>query len=305
MSHSSIREYVNSEESSSDDWLKSFRDGITFKTHEFFKKYPQALRIQLYYDDFVVNNPLGSKVHSHKLGAFYFIIQNLPSYFNSFLGGIHLLILCYMADVEKYGMKAVLQPFLNDLRHLESDEGIEININGKILVLRASLAAHQLLGFLSPSAIHFCHLCMITRTDHQHNVNLPVVLRSKNLHEKQLQNIKNIKPVKDCINARKKSGIKEESALHMSRYFHCTNNFVFDPMHDIFEGIAPYEIKLVLHHFITVKSYDFNLDLFNSRIHLFQYGIHEIKNKPSANFTVSSVSYNLKDHKISQTSAQT
>ncbi|KYM93192.1 hypothetical protein ALC53_00128 [Atta colombica] len=34
----------------------SFRDGDTFKTHEFFQKNPNALRIQLYYDDINHNN---------------------------------------------------------------------------------------------------------------------------------------------------------------------------------------------------------------------------------------------------------
>jgi len=120
MSHDDIRQYITSEKSSNDDWLISFRDGNTFKTHEFFQKYPSALRIQLYYDDVIVNNPLGSKVHPHKLGAFYFVIQNIPQHFNSFLGAIHVLALCHTADIDKYGMEAVLAPFLRDLKLLES-----------------------------------------------------------------------------------------------------------------------------------------------------------------------------------------
>lgn len=109
------------------------------------------------YDDVVVNNPLGSKVHPHKIGAFYFIIQNLPQYINSSLGGIHVLSLCHTADIQKYGMKAILKPFLLDLSKLESDNGVNIVHNDTHFVLRASiaavcadgLAAHQLLGFLS------------------------------------------------------------------------------------------------------------------------------------------------------------
>jgi len=81
--------------------------------------------------------------------------------------------------------------------------------------------------------------------------------------------------LKDIENAKKESGIKENSPLHASRYFHCTQNFVFDPMHDIFEGIAPMELKLVLHHFLTHGQYNLKLDTFNSRIHLFRYGSPE------------------------------
>lgn len=42
----------------------------------------------------------------------------------------------------------------------------------------------------------------------------------------------------------------------------------------------------------------------NARLHLFQYGLPEVKNKPSANFTLFSFR-NLKDHKLKQTAAQT
>lgn len=45
--HEDIWKYIESEESASDDWLCNFRDGITFKTHRYFQKYPNALRIQL------------------------------------------------------------------------------------------------------------------------------------------------------------------------------------------------------------------------------------------------------------------
>lgn len=312
VSHASIREFINSEKDSDDDWLKSFRDGKTFKSHRFIQRFPQALRIQLYYDDFVVNNPLGSNVHPHKLGAFYFVIQNLPDHLNSFLGGIHVLGMCYTADIEKYGMKAVLQPFLKDLKLLESDEGVQMKINNEDYILRASiaevcadgLAAHQMFGLLSPAASHFCRLCMVSREDYNNNTNLPAILRTKRLHDEQMKLIKGATTVKDCQAARTQSGVREESALHSSPYFHYTNNYVFDPMHDIFEGIASYVTKLVLHHFLTnFKKYKLTLDTLNSRLHLFGYGITDIKNKPSSNFTTASI-YNLKDDKLSQSSAQ-
>lgn len=103
--------------------------------------YPHALRIQLYYDDIVVNNPLGSKVHPHKIGAYYFVIQNLPQHLNSFLGGIHVLNICHTADIEKYGMAEIFKPFLQDLKELESNAGINVVYNGEPWTLRASIAA--------------------------------------------------------------------------------------------------------------------------------------------------------------------
>lgn len=46
----------------------------------------------------------------------------------------------------------------------------------------------------------------------------------------------------------KGTGVRNDSPLHKSKYFHCTSNFIFVPMHDLLEGICPMEMKLVLHH---------------------------------------------------------
>jgi len=57
--------------------------------------------------------------------------------------------------------------------------------------------------------------------------------------------------LKDIENTKKESEIKENSPLYTSHYFHCTQNFMFNSMHDIFERIAPMELKLVLYHFLS------------------------------------------------------
>jgi len=41
------------------------------------------------------------------------------------------------------------------------------------------------------------------------------------------------------------------------------------------------------------------VDTLNARLHLFQYGLPEVKNKPSANFTLASLC-NLQDYKLKQ-----
>ncbi len=48
--------------------LKDFCDGKRFERHSLFKEAPNALQIQLYYDDIDVCNPVGSKSVIHKLG---------------------------------------------------------------------------------------------------------------------------------------------------------------------------------------------------------------------------------------------
>lgn len=93
-----------------------------------------------------VNNPLGSKVQGHKLSAFYYTIPNLPQYFTSFLGAIHVLAICNKVYIAKYGMGKILAPFLADLAELESKDGVHTVFNEKPVILRASVAVFVLMG---------------------------------------------------------------------------------------------------------------------------------------------------------------
>lgn len=58
-----------------------------------------ALLIELYYDDFEVANPLGSKKTLYKIGAFYFTIKNLPNRFNSNTANVHLVALGHTSEL--------------------------------------------------------------------------------------------------------------------------------------------------------------------------------------------------------------
>ncbi|KAB0804367.1 hypothetical protein PPYR_01337 [Photinus pyralis] len=129
---------------SNDVYINDIKDGVYIKNHNFFKN-PCNLRIILYYDDFETTNPLGSKTGAHKIGAFYFSITNIPSYLNSQLSHIHLLALCYSSDIKQFGINAILEPIVNDIKVLETQvdpmhdilEGIapyEIKIFLKLLV---------------------------------------------------------------------------------------------------------------------------------------------------------------------------
>lgn len=121
----------------------------------------------------------------------------MPQYINSSLGGIYILNLCHTADIQKYGMKAILKPILLDLSKFESDNSVYVAYNGTHFVLRASiaavcadgLAAHQLLGFLSPSAKLFCRLCMINRDDFRNRNLKNIPFRTKQLYDEQLEEI--------------------------------------------------------------------------------------------------------------------
>jgi len=54
------------------------------------------------------------------------------------------------------------------------------------------------------------------------------------------------------------------------------DNIVCDFMHDIPEGVARYDMAVIINHLITNKY--FTLDILNKRIELFNYGETERKN---------------------------
>lgn len=114
LNNDEIRHYIDNEPQSEEGFLKGFQDGNYFKNHPFFKKFPNALRLQIYFDEILVNNPLGTKTFAHKIGVFYFSILNLPRHINSYLGGIFLFAVCFNADIEKYSMFRILSPLMND-----------------------------------------------------------------------------------------------------------------------------------------------------------------------------------------------
>ena len=58
---------VTTSHSSSDGLLRDMCDGSYFREHPLFQAHPDALQLQLFYDDVEVVNPLGTKTKKHKL----------------------------------------------------------------------------------------------------------------------------------------------------------------------------------------------------------------------------------------------
>lgn len=288
LSKKGFRSQIFKDYTSNDGILRSYMDGNHCKSHPYVKKFGNnVIHIIIFYDELEVSNALGSKTIIHKLGAFFFQILNGPASTGSKLSSIHLLILSYADDLKVPGaFEKVLTPFILEMKKLSSDEGVEMIIDGKPLVVRAllaavtadTLAAHDLLGFLSPSANHFCRCCMIHRADFRQDGNLIATPRKKETHDVHVQQV--------LADSRLSStcGVKGNCALNQVPYFHCAESSVFDAFHDLLEGVAPLVIKLVLRHFICVEKV-MSLEDFNISVASFSYGIPDAKNKPSPNFT--------------------
>lgn len=232
LSNREIKQAILSEQSSENDILALFMDGDHFKTHRLFQLHKNALRIQLYYDELEIVNPLGSKTGIHKLGAFYYIIQNIPMHIHSDLGSIHVLLLCTHVDVIKYGFGQILSHFMDDLKKLESDDGIKIQLHGEEFTLHATLTAvcgdtlavHEVFNMLGPKANKFCRSCLYSREDlHAGNTKLGNERTEKVFNE----HLEYLRRHDFSALSMAATGVKNDCCLNKSRYFHISRNKTF------------------------------------------------------------------------------
>ncbi|XP_038580037.1 uncharacterized protein LOC119906766 [Micropterus salmoides] len=280
---------------STDGKMRDYCDGAHFARHELYKTHPDALQIQLYFDDLETVNPLGSKTKIHKMGAVYFSLRNLPPEYNSSLANIHLCLLFNAIDREKYGFAKIFQPLLDDIKILKS-QGIDIKIreethtvHGTICLFTAdNLACHALCGYAeSFSANRFCHICLVDKTTSQS------VFNEDDLEKRDRHNYQQHVVLNDVT----VTGIKQDSCLNTLEYFHVTENVGVDIMHDVLEGVAPLEVKLLLRHYIFEEKL-LCLEQLNERIASYDYGYSNTKNKPSEILNLKS------ETAIKQTAAQ-
>lgn len=126
-----------------------------------------TIPIFLYYDDFEVNNPLGSRAGSQKLGAVYISFACLPPELASSLNYIHLMALFKTDDKICFGNINIFKYIIEELNFLETS-GIEICVNNKIytvyfklgLILGDNLGVHSVLGFVESFVANYpCRFC--------------------------------------------------------------------------------------------------------------------------------------------------
>lgn len=264
-----------------DGIFKDINDGSYFRNHTLFAHQEHALQIQLYYDDFETANPLGSKKGIHKLGCVYFILRNLPTMLNSVLMNIHLVALFHSEDLKKYGFGPILQPLVNDLKVLET-QGIQVPfsdtpLKGTVIqVTGDNLAIHGLFGMVeSFSATYCCRFCLTDKTRLQSvfsEDDPDLVLRTKELYSEHCNAVAQNPSLVHSF------GVKRTCPLNSLRYFHSSDNFAVDIMHDLLEGVVQYELKLLFQY--LVKDTICLKDLLE-RIQSFNYGYNERKNRPS------------------------
>lgn len=79
------------------------------------------------------------------------------------------------------------------------------------------------------------------------------------------------------LNDPKLTGLKSNCVFNELKFFKVYNNFVADIMHDLYEGVARYDLPMILNYFIKDKKY-LDLETLNLLKQNFDYGEIEVGN---------------------------
>ncbi|XP_023817614.1 uncharacterized protein LOC111948487 isoform X1 [Oryzias latipes] len=257
------------------------QDGLYVKSHPLFSKKDFAFLIQLFYDEFETANPLGSKKGIHKLGGIYFTLRNFPPKLNSSLVNIHLCALFHAQDIKTYGFNTILEPIISDLKVLETcgitSPMFQSPVRGSIVqVTGDNLGLHGIFGFVESFSAHYCcRFCVTEKSEFQSVFceNESIIVRTKDMHAEHCCTLQTNPQLPHFY------GVKRSSLLNTLQFFDTADNLSVDVMHDILEGVAQFEVKLILEYvqqnFLTAKE-------LSGRTESFNYGHTERRNRPPA-----------------------
>jgi hypothetical protein len=231
----------------------------------------------IYFDEFETCNPLGASAGVHKIGAVYASLPCLPVEVRSHLENIFLVLLFHSQDRVTFGNHAVFKELISELTSLYND-GLTVNINNKVetiffvvpCLIGDNLGLHGILGFTECFRSNFsCRFCKVNKDDSKCSTReCKDLLRDNDNYYEDVR--------KKDISL---TGIKEDCVWNNLEYFHVTNNYSVDIMHDLLEGVCIYDIGQLLHQFVMVDKL-FSLEILNSRIQLFALGENDSKNRP-------------------------
>jgi hypothetical protein len=263
--------------------IADYVDTVSFKLNGICQNYPDAFRINLFVDAFETTNELGSHTGIHKLEALYMIVKNVSVNVLSRLENIFLVGLWYAQDVRKYGYERILRPVVDDLKRLASPEGLNVNgltLHGTLVLFSAdNLGAHSVFGFLeSFNARKFCRFCDASKGDKKF-LESEYMLRSQTSYDNCVSRLT------DADYNPSLTGIKGGCILNEIPYFHVVSNYALDAMHDLLEGVIPFELQAILPELIRKKF--LSEEELQKLVLNFNYGPSDVNSKPPFTFSHS------------------
>lgn len=267
---------------SKDHVLRDLCDGRMIADNPLFGTDPTALQLILYYDEFTVVNPLGSKVRKNKVGAFYMTLGNLPPKYRTQLRHINLVLLFKSFVLKRYSFHEILKPLLFDLKILEN-EGILVSrsdgthwFRGSVaVVIGDNLGSHAIGGFIeSFNSFRVCRFCMITKSQLHSNPMTLASSRTETGHNEQVNIVSEDQSLATIY------GVKSNSVFNTLNNFHVTSGLPSDVAHDLFEGVFCDVLQCVINY--CVKQGFFTAQYLNQRVAHFPYLGSDKVSKPSA-----------------------
>ena len=145
-------------------------------------------------------------------------------------------------------------------------------------------------GLLNPSANYFCRQCLTVRSE---------IARVRSQREVTLRSTENYHDVEVG-----EFGVVHKCVLNRG-HFDVTKNSIFDGLHDFYEGVGPFLIKLCLYqwHLTSPGPKKITASLLNNRITRFNFSKYDSKNKPSPNFSRKRIEDKM-DYSTKQRGAQ-
>lgn len=260
--------------------LINFQNGKLFNMHPVTSKNKNPIQIVLYSDEFEVVNPLGPHKKKHKILCFYYVVGNLHMQSKSRKPVMQLLALCRSEDVKEFGLQPIADLINAELLVLENEglciQGILDRVYGSLMYICGdNLNSHALGGFntsFSPNVLRPCRFCLVTRDEIQDVIHADELrLRTKEGYDN------NVRVVNEDPSQSTTYGIHFNSPFN-SGNFHVVGGLPPDIMHDLLEGVVPYELALVLKALISKKF--IQLDKINHKIATFKYGPLDKLDKP-------------------------
>lgn len=150
-------------------------------------------------------------------------------------------------DLKKYGFCPILQPLVKDLKVLET-QGIQVPfsdnpLKGSIIqVTGYNLAIHGLFGMVeSFSATYCCCFCLTDKASLQSvfsEDDSDMVFCTRHLYKAHCDAMAQNTALIHSF------GVKQTCPFNDLQFFHCSDNFGVDIMHNLLEGVVQYELKL-------------------------------------------------------------
>ncbi|XP_065643995.1 uncharacterized protein LOC136071634 [Hydra vulgaris] len=234
----------------------------------------------IYCDDLGGTNPLGKARKKQKMFVFYFQILNIPSLYCGRTSSIFPLIFTHAKWVkDKYFYSILFSDFISSMSQLENGNVIKVRGVSKIITVEVvyfsgdSLSANTIGVFkegFSEKTLRYCRSCNSTRQQMKNFSNYEECsIHNAPEHMIRLTELNSGLSKADKSKWSKYYGIVSKSILSNIPGFDVTKQLLFDPMHDLLEGLIPLQFELFLSYAIQNKF--FTLKEINDWLQGFSY----------------------------------